>query len=43
MVVVDVVVADSGGGCGWLLKFVKTYVIHLLGTYATILCNWLIF
>ena len=22
--------------------FVKTYVIHLLGTYVTILCNWLI-
>ena len=23
-------------------KAVKTYVIHLLGTYVTILCNWLI-
>ena len=22
---------------------VRTYVIHLLGTYVTILCNWLIF
>ena len=22
--------------------FVRTYVIHLLGTYVTILCNWLI-
>ena len=21
---------------------VRTYVIHLLGTYVTILCNWLI-
>ena len=27
----------------WLrLDFVRTYVIHLLGTYVTILCNWLI-
>ena len=25
-----------------LIKFVRTYVIHLLGTYVTILCNWLI-
>ena len=24
-------------------EFVRTYVIHLLGTYVTILCNWLIF
>ena len=24
-------------------EIVKTYVIHLLGTYVTILCNWLIF
>ena len=23
-------------------KGVRTYVIHLLGTYVTILCNWLI-
>ena len=23
-------------------KFVRTYVSHLLGTYVTILCNWLI-
>ena len=23
-------------------EIVKTYVIHLLGTYVTILCNWLI-
>ena len=22
--------------------FVRTYLIHLLGTYVTILCNWLI-
>ena len=22
---------------------VRTYVIHLLGTYVAILCNWLIF
>ena len=27
----------------WLEIFhVRTYVIHLLGTYVTILCNWLI-
>ena len=26
-----------------LFKLVRTYVIHLLGTYVTILCNWLIF
>ena len=25
------------------IGFVRTYVIHLLGTYVTILCNWLIF
>ena len=25
-----------------LLETVRTYVIHLLGTYVTILCNWLI-
>ena len=25
-----------------LHSFVRTYVIHLLGTYVTILCNWLI-
>ena len=24
------------------LKFVRTYVFHMLGTYVTILCNWLI-
>ena len=24
------------------VKFVSTYAIHLLGTYITILCNWLI-
>ena len=24
-------------------EIVRTYVIHLLGTYVTILCNWLIF
>ena len=24
-------------------EFVRTYVIHLLGTYVTIWCNWLIF
>ena len=23
--------------------FIRTYMIHLLGTYVTILCNWLIF
>ena len=28
--------------CLTLDKFVRTYVIHLLGTYVTILCNWLI-
>ena len=26
----------------WCWVCVKTYVIHLLGTYVTILCNWLI-
>ena len=29
-----------------LTKFdngVRTYVFHMLGTYVTILCNWLIF
>ena len=26
----------------FFLFFVKTYVIHLLGTYANTLCNWLI-
>ena len=25
-----------------LLPLVRTYVIHLLGTYVAILCNWLI-
>ena len=25
-----------------LTEIVRTYVIHLLGTYVTILCNWLI-
>ena len=25
------------------INVVRTYVIHLLGTYVTILCNWLIF
>ena len=25
------------------VRHVRTYVIHLLGTYVTILCNWLIF
>ena len=35
--------------CGYLFKMVnvisvvRTYVIHLLGTYVTILYNWLIF
>ena len=24
-------------------EIVRTYVIHLLGTYVTVLCNWLIF
>ena len=24
-------------------EIIRTYVIHLLGTYVTILCNWLIF
>ena len=24
-------------------KIVMTYVIHLLGTYVNILCNWLMF
>ena len=30
--------------CHWLLKgeIVRIYVIHLLGTYVTILCNWVI-
>ena len=33
--------------CGFVMdcqmgEIVKTYVIHLLGTYITILCNWLI-
>ena len=28
----------------WIVKgeIVRTYVIHLLGTYVTTLCNWLI-
>ena len=26
----------------WIIDCVRTYVIHLLGTYVTILCNWLI-
>ena len=26
----------------YIYKIVRTYVIHLLGTYVTILCNWLI-
>ena len=26
----------------FLANVVRTYVIHLLGTYVTILCNWLI-
>ena len=25
-----------------IFPYVKTYMIHLLGTYVTILCNWLI-
>ena len=25
-----------------IMRFVRTYVIHLLGTYVNILCNWLI-
>ena len=31
--------------CHGLLKgeIVRTYVLHILGTYVTILCNWLIF
>ena len=27
----------------FVVKSVRTYVIHLLGTYVTIICNWLIF
>ena len=26
----------------FIVQFVRTYVIHFLGTYVTILCNWLI-
>ena len=34
---------DREGEWNWvLLETVRTYVIHLLGTYVTILCNWLI-
>ena len=29
--------------CDELIFLVRTYLIHLLGTYVTILCNWLIF
>ena len=25
-----------------LIRFVRTYVFHMLGSYVTILCNWLI-
>ena len=34
---------DREGEWNWvLLETIRTYVIHLLGTYVTILCNWLI-
>ena len=35
------VLVDNGSLADIL--YVRTYVIHLLGTYVTILCNWLIF
>ena len=38
---VDVDVDGLKGGSNEDLV-VRTYVIHLLGTYVTILCNWLI-
>ena len=34
MVVVGVVVANSGGGCGWLLKFaMDVFIIIILMSY----------
>ena len=33
MVVVGVVVADGGGGCGWLVKFVVDVFIIILMSY----------
>ena len=32
---------EDSSSSSWLTG-VMTYVIHLLGTYVTILCNWLI-